>query len=95
MKKRILYLTLRKVWFDQIAHNVKKEEYRQNKPYWNKRLFSPYRVAYIFDEIWFRNGYRKNSPFMRVKWKGTIWGSVNHTIALGKILELKNYKRCA
>ncbi len=92
MKKRILHLTLKRVYFDQIAHDIKKEEYRKNKPYWNKRLFSPCGIAYIWDEIWFRNGYRKDSPFMKVEWKGTIWGKHNHTIRLGKVLEFKNYE---
>lgn len=40
MEKKILHLTLKKKWFDMIALGEKKEEYREIKPYWVKRLFS-------------------------------------------------------
>ena len=36
----VLHLTLKKKWFDMIASGEKKEEYREIKPYWEKR-FSP------------------------------------------------------
>lgn len=35
---RILHLTLKKKWFDMIASGEKKEEYREIKMYWIKRL---------------------------------------------------------
>src|SRR6478609_2178429 len=35
---KILHLTLKKKWFDMIASGEKKEEYRELKPYWAKRL---------------------------------------------------------
>lgn len=35
---KILYLHLRKIWFDQIASGEKTKEYRLQKPYWHKRL---------------------------------------------------------
>lgn len=38
MEKNILRLSLKKVWFDLINSGVKKEEYRDIKPYWTKRL---------------------------------------------------------
>lgn len=34
----ILHLTLKKKWFDMIASGEKKEEYREVKMYWWKRL---------------------------------------------------------
>jgi hypothetical protein len=34
----ILHLTLKKKYFDMIASGVKKEEYREVKPYWISRL---------------------------------------------------------
>jgi len=37
---RTLHLTLKKRWFDMIASGEKKEEYREIKPYWIKRLIS-------------------------------------------------------
>lgn len=37
---KILHLTLKQQWFDLIDSDEKKEEYRQLKPYWIKRLLS-------------------------------------------------------
>ncbi len=103
MKKRILHLTLKRIYFDQIAHGIKKEEYREAKRYWEVRLLEPSPIYsdlnFIFkefDEICFRNGYKKDSPFMRIKCKGIdikMFKEVRHfVIKLGKILELKNYE---
>lgn len=36
--EKILYLTLKKQWFDLINSGIKTEEYREIKPYWIKRL---------------------------------------------------------
>lgn len=60
----ILHLTLKKEWFDMIASGEKKEEYREMKPYWNKRL-----LGKKFDVIQFKNGYSKDAPCMRVEVK--------------------------
>jgi len=38
MENKTLHLTLKKKWFDMIASGEKKEEYREIKPYWIKRL---------------------------------------------------------
>ena len=35
-----LHLILKTHWFNMIEQGNKREEYRENKPYWNKRLFS-------------------------------------------------------
>lgn len=91
-EKRILHLTLYRKWFDQIWDGVKTEEYRDDTPYWAKRLDGK-----VFDEVWFTNGYDKNRPFMRVEWKGhfkfprDLSGNFRHVIQLGKILEVRNY----
>ena len=83
-KKRVLHMTLKWRWFDQIARRLKPNEYRDIKDYWIKRLLNspefdffdvqeiPLNPAAIrqFDEIHFRNGYNPESPFMRVEWKG-------------------------
>ena len=96
--KKILHLTLKKKWFDLIASGKKKIEYREIKPYWSVRLVNNWTPkidilnAIIFDEIHFRNGYRKNSPFMRVEWNGldigTFDGKLCFAIHLGKVLEV-------
>jgi len=40
MEKKILYLILKKKWFDKIASGEKLEEYRQFKEYWYTRLIN-------------------------------------------------------
>lgn len=47
---KTLHLTLKKKWFDMIASGEKKEEYREIKPYWLKRL-----MDYLSDD-----GYELN-----------------------------------
>lgn len=54
---KVLHLTLKKRWFDMIVSGEKKEEYREIKPYWQKRLLSK-----SYDVVKFRNGYKKDSP---------------------------------
>lgn len=83
--KSILHLTLLKKWFDLIASGKKTKEYRDIKPYWTKRL-----LGKKFDEIYFKNGYSKNAPFMRVEWKGIKKENEKYVIILGKVLEIKN-----
>jgi len=89
---RILHLTLKKKWFDMIASGEKREEYREMKPYWHKRLNNK-----SYDAIHFRNGYSKDAPNMLVELKeicsslGIIeWGAPDkepvYILKLGKIL---------
>jgi len=62
---KILHLTLKKKWFDMIRSGIKKEEYREIKPYWRKRL-----LFKEFDAIHFRNGYGKSMPCFTIKLTG-------------------------
>ncbi|MCF7798484.1 ASCH domain-containing protein [Candidatus Woesearchaeota archaeon] len=87
MEKRILHLTLLRKWFEKIASGEKTKEYREIKPYWIKRLENK-----TYDEIWFKNGYNKDAPFMRVEWRGLKKEKGEFSIHLGKILEIKNFK---
>lgn len=34
----VLHLTLKRKWYDMIASGEKKEEYREEKPYWDVRI---------------------------------------------------------
>lgn len=86
MVKKILHLTLLRKWFDEIASGRKKEEYRAIKQYWTVRLKDK-----NYDEIYFKNGYGKNVPFMRVEYKGIKEKKGKYVIILGKILEIKNH----
>jgi len=91
---KILHLTLHKKWFDLIAAGIKKEEYREIKDYWKKRLEDQ-----EYDEIHFRNGYAKNAPFIKVEFKGIskkyihMFNDTGYAIKLGKILQMKNYRK--
>lgn len=37
-EKKVLYLSLKKEWFEMIKSGDKKEEYREINPYWKKRI---------------------------------------------------------
>lgn len=82
-EKKILRLTVCKKWFDMIVAGTKKEEYRDVKAYWAKRLttncecqydvaaqFFCGRIIYRpFTHVLFINGYSKNSPRIEKKIK--------------------------
>ena len=61
---KILQLTIKKKWFDLIKSGIKTEEYREIKPYFINRLNKKYKY------IIFRNGYRKESPQIKIEFKG-------------------------
>lgn len=89
---KILHLTLKKKWFDKIASGKKTVEYREVKPHWNTRLDNKQ-----YNEIHFKNGYSKLSPFMRVECKRISKRKVPefnniiyYCIDLGKVLEVKS-----
>ena len=85
IQKSILHLTLLRKWFDLIASGEKTKEFRDIKPYWTTRFLNK-----EFDEIYFKNGYSKKSPFMRVEWKGMNVEDNRYAISLGRVLEVKN-----
>ena len=77
---KILHLTLKKKWFDQILAGTKKIEYREIKPYWTKRLFDDNGKSKHYDIIYFRNGYSKDAHKMQVKFKGIRIGLLKEDI---------------
>lgn len=102
---KILHLTLKKKWFDMILSGEKREEYRDIKPYWKKRLLFAengcQEYPKDFDIIRFKNGYQKDAREMDVKFEGLSisngikeWGAdmskLYYTIVLGKIRSTKN-----
>lgn len=102
----ILHLTLKREFFVMIASGEKKEEYRDIKPYWAKRLFinGDDGQPKQYDIVRFRHGYSKDAPVVDVEWKGCWkghdkleWGAhvgrEYYAIWLGKILSIKNYKQ--
>ena len=98
---KVLHLTLKKKWFDLIRSGEKKYEYRQDKPYWRKRLVDENGEGKHFDVVRFKNGYGKESPTMLVEFGGISftsdkWWTPKHgeeftgdiiVISLGKVLE--------
>lgn len=89
MIENTLHLNLKRKWFDMILEGEKKEEYREIKPFWDKRLFHLFpqiirnEVFYpIVDTITFSNGYAKDRPQFVIELKGiekqlgkTYWGA--------------------
>lgn len=84
---KTLFMTLMQPYFDQIAAGTKKKEYRDDTPYWQKRLAKEY------DTITFQNGYRRDAPRMVIEYQGFIKENGKFVIALGKVLEVKNYTK--
>lgn len=82
---KILHLTLKKKWFDLIAIGKKTMEYRENKPYWQKRLLDGEEPKF-FDIIRFKNGYG-NVPTIDVQFMGIVFANPKwHTPNNGEIL---------
>lgn len=76
-----LHLVLKKKWYEMILSGEKKEEYREIKPYWTKRLLldvgRPYKgFTYPkFDKVLFQLGYAKNAPTMLFEIEGLEIGN--------------------
>jgi len=73
---KILHLSVKKEYFDQINSGEKKWEYRLMKPYWSTRL-----VQKQFDLIRISNGYPKRSDPDRTierPWKGYEMVTILH-----------------
>lgn len=73
--RKDMILTLKKQWFDMILAGIKTEEYREIKPYWEKRFINYFGRHYDFSQetpllVWnsrkkdivFRNGYGNDKP---------------------------------
>lgn len=57
----VLFLTIKKVWFDKIANGEKNIEYREFKEYYHNKFKKQY------DTILLQNGYSKKSPRLQAK----------------------------
>jgi len=64
----VLHLTLKKKWFDMILYGDKREEYREIKPYWKKRLERIY-TKKTYTHVKFTNGYGENRPCFVIELK--------------------------
>ena len=68
----ILPLVLKRRWYDMIASGEKREEYREAKPYWRKRI-----LKWLYDPrethvVAFSLGYREPDMFF---WACTSWNT--------------------
>jgi len=88
-KPKVLHLTLEREWFDQIAKGIKRNEYREYKPYWKRRL-----EGRTFDHILFRNGYAADAPEMLVEYRGLRRDEKRgrYVIRLGRVLKTKRWR---
>lgn len=84
----VLRLTIKKKWFDLISSGIKKEEYREVKPYWISRLMLTDGTFKKFDKIEFINGYKKDSPRITTECNGIIKGFGNPDLGAFKDKEV-------
>jgi ASC-1-like (ASCH) protein len=86
-----LHLNLRREYFAEIVAGTKRIEYREQTPYWRRRL-----EHRQYDVIQFRNGYATKAPEMQVEFRGVRkvrkWGRRYYAIRLGRILKLKRWR---
>jgi len=68
--KKVLYLTLKKEFFNQIKEGTKTSEFREYKEFWIKKLTNPDGTFKHYDLILFQNGYHTDAPQMLVEFKG-------------------------
>lgn len=85
--KKTLHLNLIRKWFDMIKSGEKKEEYREQKDYWSKRLIANYEQLNeeggglvwfkSFDTITFSNGYSKDRDQFEIELERITTGEGN------------------
>ena len=68
--KGILFLTLKKEFYDQIKSGEKTSEFREYKKYWIQKLVNADGSFKTYDFILFQNGYHSTAPQMLVEFKG-------------------------
>lgn len=100
----MLEVTIKREWFDMILSGKKKEEYREIKPYWTKRLFYPDGNPVQYSAIRFRNGYDADSPTVLVWYEGVDMGKPNpdwcepgwnhvYRLKLGEVISAENLRK--
>ena len=85
MNKPVLHLNLKSVWFDMILSGLKKEEYREIKPYWERRFGKELCSILIKNQPWhpafvticFSNGYSKDRRQFYIDCKDLVIGEGN------------------
>lgn len=96
---KVLYVSFKGTYyFDMIIDGIKKEEYREIKPFWESRLDGK-----TYDTVKIVLGRQKNAPTIYVECLGIEkggegnkawgWEEPCYKIKLGKILNVENYDR--
>lgn len=63
-----LHLILKKKWYNMIESGEKKEEYREIKPFWQKRLQMPNLFDLVhYDTVTFHYGYSNRTMTFKIK----------------------------
>lgn len=98
MKKTIeetnrIHLVLKGHWYDMIVSGEKKEEYREGKAYWEKRIWN---VRKMIRSVVFHRGYNGATTeveckgidigFGKEEW-GAVPGKIYYVISLGEIMK--------
>lgn len=91
---KTLHLVLKRKWWDMIQSGIKTEEYREIKPYWEKRLIK-FENAHLLRGLFFvtfQLGYQKNAPRMTFELesisigKGNpLWGAPDKEVFIIKL----------
>jgi len=84
-----LKLTLHAWWFHEIHQGRKKNEYRDDTPYWRSRLLDTNGYMRKYKRICFINGYGKHRPRMVVEWLNCDLSNC-FDISLGKVISTEN-----
>lgn len=77
-KMKILYLNLKREYFEDIKNNIKPFEFRLKNDYWTKRL-----VNREYDEVWFKLGYpssNEENKIIKRKYLGYEEQNIVHKI---------------
>ena len=102
----LLFMIIRRKFFDQVRAGTKTEEYRAFSDFWTSRLAVRNEVGEViefrhYNVVRFQNGYAKNAPVMEVEFKETTLGEYmdvpkdspdrfGFAILPGKLLHVKN-----
>ena len=78
----VLHLVLKRRWYDMIESGEKREEYRDDKPYWNTRISRWFNegMAKVHHVVAFSRGYARPTMFFRVDALTRVPRRINHRI---------------
>lgn len=82
---KILHLVLKNSWYDKIASGEKTSEYRECKPYWNKKF-----IDCKYTHIIFHRGYTSHTMLCEIISIGIT--SQKNDLGLDKCWEIKLLK---